>query len=157
MRKTHLYQILFLIGFWVLAAVFIVCYKGAILEFKPPPDQVRDDISYSFSRTLLLVVLVTSVSAAAIASFEVLYFNPLLRQQPFGRTLLVKAGFYLLNIFCFTSLAILLVYSRNIGQPLIYRQVLEWYRHYLVEPPAVRDGALLGVCRYHGTICRGGE
>ena len=107
--------------------MFIVCYDGAILDFKPPPYMPTEDSSHSFTKSLILVALIGLIGSMFVGSFEVLYFNQLFRKKPFGMTLLVKTGFYILNIFFFSSLGTLLVFSNEMNKPLFHRQVLDLF------------------------------
>jgi adenylate cyclase len=88
-------------------------------------------IEYNLERSLFVSVIVVIISGAAIASFEVLYLNKLLRKQPFGKTLILKTSFYLLNIFLFTSIAILIIASTGLDKPLFHEAVLNSYISYL--------------------------
>jgi adenylate cyclase len=88
-------------------------------------------IEYNLERSLIVSVIVIIISGTAIASFEILYFNKLLRRQPFGKTLIVKTSFYLLNIFMFTSIAILIIASIGLDKPLFHQAVIDAYKSYL--------------------------
>jgi len=76
MRKTHLNKILFLVGYWTLAAVFYVSFEAATLE---GCTLIGRPFDYSIS--LAVAMLGTIFPSTAIASFEILYFNKLLRRK----------------------------------------------------------------------------
>ena len=66
-----------------------------------------------------------------MASFEVLYLNKMLRKKPLGITLLLKTIYYLTNIFVWTSLATLFIYSFSLNKSLFHNQVLDLFFNYL--------------------------
>jgi adenylate cyclase len=88
-------------------------------------------LPYDLARSITVSVTVTILGGAALAAFEVLYFNKLLRKQPFGKTLIIKTIFYLLNIFVFTSIAIIIIASIGYGTPLFHNVALVAYIKYL--------------------------
>ena len=131
MTKTQFYKILFLVSFWVMAAIFIVSYEGVVLGFQQPVDMAQRGTSYHFSIYLITGVLFTFVIGTAMACFEVLYLNNVLRKKPFGITLLIKTLFYLSNIFVWSSVAIIIMYSYDVNKPIFHEQVLIVFYDYL--------------------------
>jgi len=131
MRKNQLYKILFLVSFWTFAVIFIVSYEGVTLGFKPPADLVRTGMGYNFRETLLIGVLFTFFIGTIMAGFDVLFLNKLLRKKPLGKTLLIKTIFYLSNIFVWSSLATLVVYSNDFDKSIHHHQVLDLFFEYL--------------------------
>jgi adenylate cyclase len=121
---------LFLVGFWELAAAFIIFYEGAALGFMPPADSPPGSV-FDFSVRLLDGALVTLVYSSGIAVFEVLYFNRLLRRKPFGTALLTKTTFYLTNIFFAISIVIILITSDELGKTIFDGEVWDLYFDFL--------------------------
>ncbi len=70
MRKTHLNKILFLVGYWTLAAVFYVSFEAAIID-----GFVLSGRPFDYSISLAVAIIGTILPSTAIASFEILYFN----------------------------------------------------------------------------------
>jgi len=128
--KVNLLKIIFLVFFWVLAALFYVFFESTLLTYHNLSTNILG-IEYNLERSLVVSIMVTVISGTAIASFEVLYFNKLLLKQPFGKALVVKTSFYLLNIFLFTSVAILIITSIGLDKPLLYKTVIDSYLSYL--------------------------
>jgi len=123
MRKIQFYKILFLVGFWVFCAIFILCYEASVLGFK---SEIGGE-HYSFLRNLIIGVLVCVIGATLLASLEVLYLGKLLRKKPFGVTLLTKTIVYLMFMIFFISMVTLSVYSAEINKPLLSTDVLKLY------------------------------
>ena len=130
MRKSQLFKILFLSTYWVLAAIFITFYEGALFGFESPTE----DLSYSFSRTLIIVVLVTFFAGSLMATFEVLFFTRLLRKKSFGFMIVARAMFYLANMFVFISLASLMIKSNDLNKAIFHADVLAEYLGYISNP-----------------------
>ena len=130
MIRVNLLKIIFLVCYWVLAALFYVFFESTLRSYHNLSTNIMG-IEYNLERSLFVSVLVTLFSGAAIASFEVLYFNKLLRRQPFGKTLILKTSFYLLNIFMFTSIAILIIASNGLNKPFFHQSVIDAYTSYL--------------------------
>lgn len=130
MLKINLYKIIFLVSYWILVSLFYVFFESTILSYHNVSGNILG-LQYDLSRSLFVSVLVTFIGGTAIASFEVLYFNKLLRKQPFGQTLILKTSFYLLNIFIFTSLAIITIASIGLNKPLFHTDALSSYLRYL--------------------------
>jgi adenylate cyclase len=128
--RVNLLKIIFLVCYWVLAALFYVFFESTLRSYHNLPTNIMG-IEYNLGRSLLVSVIVVIISGAAIASFEILYFNRLLRRQPFGKTLILKTSFYLLNIFLFTSIAILIIASIGLDKPLFHPAVFDAYTSYL--------------------------
>ncbi len=141
MHKTTFYKILFLVTFWVLAAVFIVFYEASVLGFKAP----EAGMPYNFPRILLIVVLVTVVGATAVSSCDVLFLSRLLRRRPYGITLIIKTAFYLCCIFIFTSLAVLLIYSYDFNRPIYDKDLLAQYVKYMSSVQVVMTFIYWGI------------
>jgi len=133
MKKTQFYKIIFLIVSWTFATIFIISYEGAALGFKPPADLIKTGMEYNFRATLLTGALFTFVIGAIMASFEVLYFSKVLRKKPLGVALFIKTVFYISNIFVWTSLAIIVMYSNYLGKSIFHEQVLTLYLKYLTS------------------------
>ena len=133
MRKTKLYEVLFLVTFWVLAAVFIICHDGAVLGF----EAREEGVPYDFGQTLLIGVLVTLVAGTPMAAFEVLFLSRVLRRHPYGITLMIKTVFYLSCIFIFTSLAVILMSSTGLDKPVFHSAVWARYTGYMFSAEAV--------------------
>ena len=133
MSKTQFYKILFLVIFWVMAAIFITSYEGVALGFQHPGDTLQRGGEYNFAVYLFTAILFTFVIGTLMACFEVLYLNNLLRKKPFGLTLLIKTLFYLSNIFIWSSLAVLVMYSYDFSKPIFNEQVLYAFIEYLVS------------------------
>jgi adenylate cyclase len=114
----------------VFAAVFYVFFESTIVSYHALSTNILG-IEYDLPRSLLVSVLVTFIGGTAIASFEVLYFNKLLRKQPFGKTLILKTAFYLFNIFIFTSVAIIIIVSIALDLSLFNPETLNTYTKYL--------------------------
>jgi adenylate cyclase len=129
MRRTQLYKIIFLVSYWTLAAVFYVSFKAAILEGTTPTGRPFD-----FPISLAVAIIGTVIPATAIASFEILYFNKLLRRRPFGMVLIHKTAFYLISIFVFTSIALISSYSIILEKSLFHSEVIESFVKYLNSP-----------------------
>lgn len=129
MRKTHLNKILFLVIYWTLAAVFYVSFKAAIIGGYSLIGRPFD-----FSISLVVAIIGTILPSAAIASFEILYFNKLLRRKPFGISLLIKTSFYLISIFIFTSIALISSYSFILEKSLFHPEVIDSFVTYLNSP-----------------------
>jgi len=128
--KINFYKIIFLVCFWVLAAVFYVFFESTIINYHDLSTNILG-LQFNLSRSLFVAVIVTIIGGAAIATFEVLYFNKLLRKQPFGKTLLLKTTFYLLNIFVFTSIAIIVIASIGFDKALFHSTAIASYIKYL--------------------------
>ena len=132
MRLSQLYRILFLVFFWVGSTAYIILYEGIFLNSEVS-YYTTEPITYDTLRTLLTASLVTLIAGSALATFEVLYFNKLLRKEPLGLALLIKTGFYLANVFFFTSLAVLIDHSQRIGKPLFHAETLGLMVDYLLS------------------------
>ncbi len=135
MRKTQLREILFLVGFWTLAAAFLVAYGAMVRGFQRP----EQGASYSFPNELALALLVTVTASAAMASFEVLYLRRFLRRRPFGATLILQTAFYLSCIVFFSSLAVALIHSVGQGRPFYDSAVLEQLGEYWTQGLALLE------------------
>jgi adenylate cyclase len=145
MKKTHIYRILFLVSFWVFAAAFKVSYESSTTVFELRSTYNMETISYDFPTILLTAVLVTLAGSIPIGTFEVLYFNKLLRKKPFGVTLFVKTAFYLANIFFFNSIGTILLISQRIGTSVADSRVIEKYAEWLASPRVLMDMAFWGL------------
>jgi adenylate cyclase len=106
-----------------------VIYDGSVMDFKP----TIEGSSYSLLRTLISAVLVTLVASTAIATFEVLYFNKLLKKKPLGFTLLFKTAFYLFNIFFVSSFGVILIISFDADKSLFSNEVLNLFSGYILS------------------------
>jgi len=116
-----------------MAAIFIISYEGTALGFQQAADMAQQGREYNFLVYLITGVLFTFVIGTIMACFEVLYLNNVLRKKPFGITLLTKTLFYLSNIFIWSSLAILLMFSYDLNKPVIDEQVLSVFHDYLTS------------------------
>ena len=123
MNKIQFKKIVFLIGFWIFCAIFIICYEASILGFKTEIGVGH----YSFLRNLIVGILVCVVGATLLASLEVLYLGKRLRKKPFGITLLFKTIIYLMFMMFFISMVILYIYSAEINKPLLSTGVFKLY------------------------------
>ena len=126
---SSFYEILFLVIFWVLAAIFDVYYEASILGFEARiPGE-----PYNFGRTLFIVLLVSFVSATLVACLEVLYLSEKLRRRPLGITLLLKTTFYLSCIFITTSAAAWINISFDFERSFFHQEVLEHFIDYMAS------------------------
>jgi len=123
MRKTQFYKILFLVSFWMLATAFIVFYGSATIGFKSTIGHT----GYSFSRVLIIGLLVSFVFSSVMATFEVLFFNKLLRKKPLGIAITYKTLFYLLCIFIGTSIVVVINYAGEIEKPIFHTDTFTTY------------------------------
>lgn len=130
MNRINSYKIIFLVCYWVLAAVFFVFFEGTIISYHSLSTNIFG-LPYSLTRSLVISVVVTIIGGSAIGVFEVLYYSRLLRKQPFGITLIKKTTFYLFNIFIFTSIAVIVSSSIGFDKPLFHSQVLGSYLKHL--------------------------
>ncbi len=133
MTKTKFYKIIFLVTFWVFSVTYIVIYEGVVLEFKAPADLLKTSVAYNFQIRLLIGILFTFFIGVIMASFEVLYLHKMLRKNPLGIILLIKTNYYLINIFIWTSLSTLFVYSFSLNKSLFHSQVLDLFINYLTS------------------------
>jgi adenylate cyclase len=123
MTKTQFYKILFLSCWWISSTLFIVFYESTALGFK----SAIEGLPYDFSMILVFALSVSICSATAVALFEVLILTSLFRKKPFGYTLLIKTLFYLCCIVVFQSMAVLLVFSDQLGLPLFHNDAWQLY------------------------------
>lgn len=145
MRKTQLYKITFLVCYWTLAAVFYVCFKATVINDYSPIGK-----PYNFSVSLVVAIFGTILPSVAIASFEILYFNKILRRKPFGINLLIKTSFYLISIFIFSSVAVLTTYSINLGKPIFHIEVIDSFLRYLSSPGLIMMFVFWGIAVISG-------
>ncbi len=141
MRKADIYKILFLVGFWVCAAIFYVFFEASILDFEPP----EPGRPYSFLRILLIAVSVAFVTGTLVAFCEVLYLSRKLRRRPLGTTLLLKTAFYLACIFISTSLASLLIASSDLNLPLTHKDVWALFFDYMASAEMIMASVYWGI------------
>ena len=132
MIRINLYKIIFLVCYLVLAGLFYVFFESTIISYHTLSTNIIG-LQYDLQRSLYVSVIVTIIGGAAIAIFEVLYFNKLLRKQPFGKTLIIKTTFYLLNIFVFTSIGIIISTSIGFDKPLFHSAAINSYLKYLIS------------------------
>jgi len=128
--RINFYKIIFLVSYWVLVNIFYLLFQDTILDYYSLSTNLLG-LSYDLARSILVSVPVTILGGTAIASFEVLYFNNLLRKKPLGKTLLIKTTFYLLNIFLLTSIVIILVSSIGLDKPVFHTVVFNSYLKYI--------------------------
>jgi adenylate cyclase len=140
MRRPELYRILFLVAFWELAAFFVVFYEAAMLGFQPPAFSPPGAV-FDFGKRVFHVTLVTLIYSIAMAAFEVLYFNKLLRRKPFGTALLIKTAFYLTNIFIATSIVIILITGHAVNKSPFDSEVWRLFLDYM---SSARLAAVMG-------------
>lgn len=79
----------------------------------------------------MIAAFIAFIGSIVIGSFEVLYFNNLLRKKPFGASLFIKTTFYLLSIFILTSIYILSRTSIDMGQSIFHVSVINNFFEYL--------------------------
>jgi adenylate cyclase len=127
--RINLYKIIFLVCYWVFAAVFYVFFESTILSYHSLSTNILG-LQYDLSRSIFVSVIVTVIGGTAISTFEVFYFNKLLRKHPFGKTLIMKTSFYLFNIFIFTSIAIMVIASVGFDKPIFHQLVFDSYIKY---------------------------
>jgi adenylate cyclase len=148
MKKANLLKIVFLVSYWALAVAFIVVFTDIVLTYDAP-RYGSPSIAFDFGSVLLGGVLVCLVAGGAMASFEVLYFNRLLRKQALGTTLLFRTAFYLANSYFLTSLTVLFLTSQRIDQPLFHDTTIALFTHYVFSPKAIVNTIFLGIVVAH--------
>jgi len=132
MQKTQIYKILFLVSYWTLAAIFYVCFKAAVLDGVSLTERPFD-----FSISLVVAILGTIFPSTAIASFEILYFNKLLRRKPLGISIIIKTSFYLISIFIVSSIALISSYSLILAKSIFHTEIVESFVRYLNSPDLI--------------------
>lgn len=148
MKKANLLKILFLVSYWAMAVAFIAVFTDVVLTYDSP-RYGAPPIDYDIGSVLLGGVLVCLTAGGAMASFEVLYFNKLLRKQALGTTLLFRTAFYLANSYLLTSLTVLFLTSHRIGQPLLHEGTIVLFTHYVLSPKAMVNTLFLGIVVAH--------
>jgi len=148
MKKANVLKIVFLVSFWTLAVAFIVVFTEVVLTHDAP-RYGSPPIAFDFGRVLLGGVLACLTAGGAMATFEVLYFNRLLRKQPLGTTLLFKTAFYLANSYLFTSVTVLFLTSQRIDQPLFHDATITLLTQYVFSPKAILNTIFLGIVVAH--------
>ena len=108
----------------MLATAFIAFYSAATVGFKSTIGHT----GYSFIRVLISGLLVALVFSTVMATFEVLFFNRLLRKKPLGIAIAAKTLFYLLCIFIGTSIVILINYAGEINKPIFHSDTFTIYK-----------------------------
>lgn len=124
MTGYQLNKILFLIIYWITAVVFYVFMEMAI-EIYIVSFYNIENYEYNLDRVLIIGVLVTFVASVLISSFEVLFFNKILRKKALGIELLIKTLFYFFSIFFFTTLATYISLSFSLDKPFFHHEVFE--------------------------------
>ena len=126
MDRISIIKILFIVLFITLGSIFIFIYEWALLGFEGIHYNVGDVIK----NALLLII----PSVFLVATFEVLYFNRILRRWSFGVVLLTKTLFYLLMIILITSGLVIFNESRVQAKPLFHPEVLDFFIAYIFSP-----------------------
>jgi adenylate cyclase len=116
----------------VFAAVFYVSFKAVIFSSSSPIDRPFD-----FPISLVVAILGTIFPSVVIASFEILYFNKLLRRKPFGVALIHKTSFYLISIFIISSVALISSYSLILDKSIFHAEVINSFVRYLKSPELI--------------------
>jgi adenylate cyclase len=130
MTKLQLYKILFLSSWWVCSSIFSMLFEATALGFK----SAIVGLPYDFGTVFLIGVTVSICSASATASFEVLWFDRILRKRSFGITILIKTSFYLTSIFVFLSIALIGIISDALQLSLLHNRVIEFFiREYILS------------------------
>ncbi len=136
MRIAQFHKILFLVFFWLFAALFYLYFEGTIIGYDSTVYWSTGE-PYNFWSSLISGVVATLIGSTLIGSFEVLYFNKLLRKKPFGVVLLAKTTFYIGNIFFFVSLAVILNFSFQARSSIISSEVLASFGNFLSSPTLI--------------------
>lgn len=134
MQKENLHKIIFLVSFWVIVAFFITFYDWAIIVHDPSMQNLGQIPEYDFQSILISSLIATIVGGIFIASIEVFYFYKLLRRKPFGKSLLIKTVFYLLNIIFFTSMGSIIGDSLQLQKPIFHEDIMTRYFALLSSP-----------------------
>ena len=135
LTKNQVNKILFLLIYWLAAAVFYIFLEMSIEGYTASVyDIYKFDYRYNFIRILLIACSAVLLGGFFLATFEVLYFNKLFRKKPFGTVLLVKSVFYVTGIFIFISVATYISASFILKKDLFHISVLERYIHFLSSP-----------------------
>lgn len=148
MKKTNFLKIVFLVSYWAIAVAFIAVFTEVVLTYDAP-RYGSPPIDFDFGSVLLGGVLVCLIGGGCMASFEVLYFNRLLRKQALGRTLLFRTAFYLASSYLLTSLTVLFLTSQRIDQPLLHETTIALFTHYVLSPKAIVNTIFLGIVVAH--------
>lgn len=129
--KNNRNKILFLNIYWVCACMLIIFIEESSKGFMPIRDDYAERVQYSSLRIFIIATIITAVAGFIIASFEVLYFNKILRLKSFGSALLIKTSFYLMNIFILVSLVVIFILSNDLVKPVYSSEVITGYVNYL--------------------------
>ncbi len=135
LTKNQVNKILFLLIYWLAAAVFYIFLEMSIEGYTASVYDIYVlDYKYNFTRILFIACSSVLLGGFFLATFEVLYFNKLFRKKPFGTVLLVKSVFYVTGIFIFISVATYISASFILKKDLFHISVLERYIHFLSSP-----------------------
>ncbi len=133
MRKRQLSKLLFIILFWVLGDLFYVYFEGTVVGFNSTIYWSTNG-AYNFWSGMIASLAITIIASILIGSFEIFYFDKLLRKKPFGASLLIKTSFYLFNIFLFSSIAVLINIGYQADKSLFHSDVWIAFQKYLSSP-----------------------
>ncbi|MCB9220013.1 MAG: adenylate/guanylate cyclase domain-containing protein [Ignavibacteriales bacterium] len=135
MTRTKLHKIIFLLGYWITAAIFYVFLEMSIEGYTAKIYDIYDlNYKYNLPRVLIIAVSVVAVGGTVLAMFEVLFFSKFFRKKPFGMVLLTKSLFYFASIFSLISFATYISLSFILDKSLFHIAVLERYLNYLTSP-----------------------
>ena len=123
-------KILFLVGFWLVVAVFITVYDASLEGFTA---EERGG-PFTLWWTLLTVSAVTVLGGTLMAWFEVSYLSRVLRKRPYGFVLLAKTAFYLACMFTCISIVIISIDSFDHEVPVYHPKVMRLYTDFVTTP-----------------------
>ncbi|MCB0732316.1 MAG: adenylate/guanylate cyclase domain-containing protein [Ignavibacteriae bacterium] len=135
MTKNQFHKILFLLVYWIVAAIFYVFLEMAIEGYTAAIYGIYNlNYKYNFFRVLIIATSVVVAGGLGLAIFEIFFFNNLFRKLPFGKVLIIKTAFYFISIFILTSVAtyVSLIYILN-KSPL-HIAIFERYIFFLKSP-----------------------
>lgn len=133
MTRTQFQKILFLVIFWVLCDLFYIFFEGTMVGYNSRVYWATGE-PYNFGMSLFTSLGITLVGGFILATFEVLYFDTLMRRKSFGITLMFKTVFYICSIFFFVSLTILLLTILQLQLPVSSPEVWAGFKNYLTSP-----------------------
>ena len=134
MKRENIHKIIFLVSFWMLVALFSIFYDYAVIHFNPDVNTNAIIKEYNFASNLISVTVAALLGGTLLATIEVLYFNRFFRKIPFGKSMLIKSVFYMINIVFFTSLAVLIGNSIQYNKPLIHPEIVQMNLEFMSSP-----------------------